>query len=201
MRTRRLLTDVGARRKSRLPGASSVHLRLVQDWSIRRRCFWPDNGRGRSAVRLRASIRANNRRAEASWRHDIISISACGSFRRECLSRVLLHPKLLVGTPFRRSAPIARRRAFFGNGCVGYVSMAPSVAPRLADAVSPRRGPPRISPAISAEPMHASKGRNSLSLADRCFSVRGAPGRHGMTGATEAKLCPARPRFPTRPSR
>ena len=78
---------------------------------------------------------------------DLISLSACGSFREE------LPPGTFVMADQFVDRTHLRQTSFFGKGCVAHVSMAHPVAPRRRA----RRGSPSPAPA----PMSASRGRSS----------------------------------------
>lgn len=90
--------------------------------------FLPRHGRGHvhspSTVPYRANIDALKRLGVT----DIISISACGSFREE------MAPGDFVIVDQFIDRTIAREKSFFGTGCVGHVSIAHPTCPRLGDA-------------------------------------------------------------------
>jgi 5'-methylthioadenosine phosphorylase len=87
--------------------------------------FLPRHGRGHrlspSGINYRANIDALKRAGVT----DIISVSACGSFKAE------LYPGLFVFIDQFVDRTFGRQSSFFGNGCVAHVSMAHPVAPRL----------------------------------------------------------------------
>jgi 5'-methylthioadenosine phosphorylase len=143
--------------------------------------FLARHGRGHrlspSGINYRANIDALKRVGVT----DIISLSACGSFKRE------FYPGLFVLVDQFDDRTYKRATSFFGNGCVAHVSMAHPVAPRLQR---------RIAEAAQAENIAAHFGGTYLciegpqfsSLAESLgFQARGAD-VIGMTGATEAKL-------------
>ena len=78
------------------------------------------------AINYRANIDAL-KRAGAT---DLISISACGSFREE------LAPGTFVVIDQFMDRTTGRNSSFFGEGCVAHVSMAHPVCPTLADAAA-----------------------------------------------------------------
>ncbi|WP_424987769.1 S-methyl-5'-thioadenosine phosphorylase [Microbulbifer sp. S227A] len=90
--------------------------------------FLPRHGRGHvhspSTVPYRANIDALKRLGVT----DVISISACGSFREE------MAPGDFVIVDQFIDRTIAREKSFFGSGCVGHVSLAHPTCPRLGDA-------------------------------------------------------------------
>lgn len=90
--------------------------------------FLPRHGRGHvhapSTVPYRANIDALKRLGVT----DVISVSASGSFREE------LAPGDFVIVDQFIDRTVAREKSFFGTGCVGHVSIAQPVCPRLGDA-------------------------------------------------------------------
>ena len=87
--------------------------------------FLPRHGRGHvlspSGINYRANIDALKRVGVTN----IVSVSACGSFKPE------LQPGLFVLVDQFVDRTFARASSFFGNGCVAHVSMAHPVSPRL----------------------------------------------------------------------
>jgi len=90
--------------------------------------FLPRHGRGHvhspSSVPYRANIDALKRLGVT----DVISVSACGSFRED------LAPGDFVLVDQYIDRTFAREKSFFGPGCVGHVSVAHPTCPRLSDA-------------------------------------------------------------------
>ncbi|MEQ8291524.1 MAG: S-methyl-5'-thioadenosine phosphorylase [Roseovarius sp.] len=90
--------------------------------------FLPRHGRGHvhspSTVPYRANIDALKRLGVT----DVISVSACGSFREE------MAPGDFVIVDQFIDRTIARDKSFFGTGCVGHVSLAHPTCPRLSEA-------------------------------------------------------------------
>jgi 5'-methylthioadenosine phosphorylase len=91
--------------------------------------FLPRHGRGHrlspSGINYRANIDAMKRAGVT----DIVSVSACGSFKPE------LQPGLFVLVDQFVDRTYARASSFFGNGCVAHVSMAHPVAPLLRERI------------------------------------------------------------------
>lgn len=91
--------------------------------------FLPRHGRGHiqtpSSINYRANIDAMKRIGVT----DILSISACGSFREE------LPPGHFVLVDQFIDRTFAREKSFFGPGLVAHVSMAHPVCPKLVDAL------------------------------------------------------------------
>ncbi|HAW48625.1 MAG TPA: S-methyl-5'-thioadenosine phosphorylase [Roseovarius sp.] len=90
--------------------------------------FLPRHGRGHvhspSTVPYRANIDALKRLGVT----DVISVSACGSFREE------MAPGDFVLLDQYIDRTVARDASFFGTGCVGHVSLAHPTCPRLSEA-------------------------------------------------------------------
>ena len=61
---------------------------------------------------------------------DLVSLSACGSFRQELPPGTFVLVDQFVDRTFNRES------SFFGKGCVAHVSMAHPVSPLLADRVA-----------------------------------------------------------------
>ncbi|WP_425041198.1 S-methyl-5'-thioadenosine phosphorylase [Primorskyibacter sp. S187A] len=90
--------------------------------------FLPRHGRGHvhspSTVPYRANIDALKRLGVT----DVISVSACGSFREEMAPGDFVIVDQFIDRTF------AREKSFFGTGCVAHVSVAHPTCPRLGDA-------------------------------------------------------------------
>jgi 5'-methylthioadenosine phosphorylase len=78
-----------------------------------------------SEINYRANIDAMKRLGVT----DLLSVSACGSFREE------LSPGTFVIVDQFVDRTSGRAKSFFGTGCVAHVSMAKPVCPALADAL------------------------------------------------------------------
>jgi 5'-methylthioadenosine phosphorylase len=174
------LTDVREERIASPWGEVSDNLRFGKIGATEA-VFLARHGRGHrfspSGINYRANIDALKRVGVT----DIISLSACGSFKRE------FYPGLFVLVDQFDDRTYRRETSFFGNGCVAHVSMAHPVSPRLQR---------RIGEAAAAEGIACHLGGTYLciegpqfsSLAESLnFQARGAD-VIGMTGATEAKL-------------
>ncbi|WP_226621910.1 S-methyl-5'-thioadenosine phosphorylase [Alloyangia pacifica] len=87
--------------------------------------FLPRHGRGHrlspSSVPYRANIDALKRLGVT----DVISVSACGSFREEMAPGDFVIVDQFIDRTF------AREKSFFGTGCVAHVSLAHPTCPRL----------------------------------------------------------------------
>ena len=90
--------------------------------------FLPRHGRGHvqtpSSINYRANIDAMKRIGVT----DVISVSACGSFREEMAPGDFVVVDQFIDRTF------AREKSFFGPGCVGHVSVAHPTCPRLSAA-------------------------------------------------------------------
>lgn len=143
--------------------------------------FLPRHGRGHrlspSGINYRANIDALKRVGVT----DIVSVSACGSFREH------LPPGLFVLVDQFVDRTFGRQSSFFGNGCVAHVSMAHPVAPALQD---------RIAAAADAEGIMFQKGGTYVCMEGPQFSSLAeslsyrAAGYDviGMTACPEVKL-------------
>jgi 5'-methylthioadenosine phosphorylase len=91
--------------------------------------FLPRHGRGHrlspSGINYRANIDALKRAGVT----DMVSVSACGSFKPD------LQPGLFVLVDQFVDRTFGRAASFFGNGCVAHVSMAHPVAPLLRERI------------------------------------------------------------------
>ncbi|MBB4197323.1 methylthioadenosine phosphorylase [Rhodoblastus sphagnicola] len=143
--------------------------------------FLPRHGRGHhlspSGINYRANIDALKRVGVT----DVISVSACGSFREE------LPPGMFVAVDQFVDRTFGRQTSFFGNGCVAHVSMAQPVAPLLLH---------RLIAAARAEQIEIVKGGTYVCMEGPQFSSKAeslsykAAGYSviGMTALPEAKL-------------
>ncbi|MGU3538236.1 S-methyl-5'-thioadenosine phosphorylase [Methylobacterium sp. A54F] len=143
--------------------------------------FLARHGRGHrlspSGINYRANIDALKRAGVT----DLVSLSACGSFRNE------LHPGLFVLVDQFVDRTVGRETSFFGNGCVAHVSVAHPVGPALQK---------RIAAAAEAEEIAFHRGGTYVCMEGPQFSTL-AESKHykaqgfdviGMTNMPEAKL-------------
>jgi 5'-methylthioadenosine phosphorylase len=144
--------------------------------------FLPRHGRGHvhapSTVPYRANIDALKRLGVT----DVISVSACGSFREDRAPGDFV----LVDQFIDRT--IAREKSFFGSGCVGHVSVAHPTCPRLSEACAT---------AARAAGITVHDGGTYLAMEGPQFSTLAESRMYrevwgcdviGMTGMPEAKL-------------
>ncbi|MEM9426093.1 MAG: S-methyl-5'-thioadenosine phosphorylase [Pseudomonadota bacterium] len=147
-----------------------------------RMAFLPRHGRGHvhspTTVPYRANIDAMKRLGVT----DVISVSACGSFRDEMAPGDFVIVDQFIDRTF------AREKSFFGTGCVAHVSVAHPTCPRLGDAC-----------AIAAEAAGAKvhRGGTYLAMEGPQFSTLAESRMYrevwgcdviGMTNMPEAKL-------------
>ena len=143
--------------------------------------FLPRHGRGHrlspSDINYRANIDAMKRLGVT----DIVSLSACGSFRAELPPGSFLLVDQYVDRTHRRES------SFFGAGCVAHVSMAHPVGPRLVE---------RVATAGEAEGIAMVKGGTYICMEGPQFSSYAESMTYknlgysviGMTAMPEAKL-------------
>ena len=143
--------------------------------------FLPRHGRGHRLSPSGIDYRANIAALKAAGVTDLVSVSACGSFRAE------FYPGLFVLVDQFVDRTVGRASSFFGDGCVAHVSMAHPVAPLLVD---------RIAAAAREEDIAFVKGGTYVCMEGPQFSSRAeslgykAQGYDviGMTAMPEAKL-------------
>jgi 5'-methylthioadenosine phosphorylase len=112
---------------------------------------------------------------------DLVSLSACGSFKQD------LPPGTFVLVDQFVDRTFARASSFFGTGCVAHVSMAHPVSPRLQD---------RIAAAAGAEGIKLARGGTYVCIEGPQFSTLAESLTYkqlgysviGMTNLPEAKL-------------
>ncbi len=143
--------------------------------------FLPRHGRGHRISPSEINYRANIDVLKRAGCTDVISVSACGSFREE------LAPGSFVIVDQFIDRTFAREKSFFGNGLVAHVSMADPVCSRLGDALE--------AAAIECGIDHA-RGGTYLAMEGPQFSSRAESFLYrdwgcsviGMTNMPEAKL-------------
>ncbi|MCK4711549.1 MAG: S-methyl-5'-thioadenosine phosphorylase [Marinosulfonomonas sp.] len=90
--------------------------------------FLPRHGRGHVHSPTTVPYRANIDALKRLGVTDVISVSACGSFREEMAPGDFVIIDQFIDRTF------AREKSFFGTGCVAHVSVAHPTCPRLSDA-------------------------------------------------------------------
>lgn len=143
--------------------------------------FLPRHGAGHRLSPSDINYRANIDVMKRAGVTDLISLSACGSYREE------LPPGMFVLVDQFIDRTFARKTSFFGAGCVAHVSFSDPVAPNLAA---------RIARAAAAEDVPHVVGGVYVCMEGPQFSTRAeslaykAMGASvvGMTNMPEAKL-------------
>lgn len=90
--------------------------------------FLPRHGRGHVHSPTTVPYRANIDALKRIGATDVISVSACGSFREEMAPGDFVIVDQFIDRTF------AREKSFFGTGCVAHVSVAHPTCPRLSEA-------------------------------------------------------------------
>ncbi len=90
--------------------------------------FLPRHGRGHVQTPSTINYRANIDALKRIGVTDVISVSACGSFREDMAPGHFVIVDQFIDRTF------AREKSFFGPGCVGHVSVAHPTCPRLSAA-------------------------------------------------------------------
>lgn len=143
--------------------------------------FLPRHGRGHrlspSGINYRANIDALKRAGVT----DIISVSACGSFKPEIYPGVFVIVDQFIDHTF------ARESSFFGNGCVAHVSMAHPVAPLLQQRLVEAAKAEKI-PFVNGGTDVCIEGPQFSSLAESLAYKAAGGDVIGMTAMPEAKL-------------
>jgi 5'-methylthioadenosine phosphorylase len=161
-------------------GAPSEALRLGEMGGLPV-AFLPRHGRGHPLSPSDINYRANIDVLKRAGVTDLVSISACGSFREE------LPPGTFVIVDQFIDRTFARPKSFFGPGCVAHVSLAEPISPRLADSVEA---------AAKAESIRHHRGGTYLAMEGPQFSTLAESKLYrswgcdviGMTNMPEAKL-------------
>src|SRR6185295_17448210 len=143
--------------------------------------FLPRHGRGHVHSPTSINYRANIDALKRSGVTDVISVSACGSFREE------LAPGHFVLADQFIDRTHARDKSFFGKGFVAHVSMAHPVCPRLVDALEQAAREEDI-PCQRGGTYLAMEGPQFSSLAESRLYRSWGCDLIGMTAMPEAKL-------------
>ena len=154
---------------------------LVGEYEGLKVVFLPRHGRGHRLSPSDINYRANIDCMKRLGVTDLISLSACGSFREE------LSPGTFVLVDQFIDRTRARASSFFGKGCVAHVSMAQPVSTALAD---------RVEAACRAEKLKYHRGGTYLAMEGPQFSTLAESHLYrawgcdviGMTNMPEAKL-------------
>jgi len=192
--TRAVLGIIGGSGFYDLPGLEKIEeLQIVSPWGepsdkLRRGeiggtlvVFLARHGRGHWQSPSDINYRANIDCLKRAGVTDLVSLAACGSFREEIAPGNFVLVDQFIDRTFRRAS------SFFGPGCVGHVSMAHPVGPKLLE---------RIANAANAEGIPFTKGGTYVCTEGPQFSTKAeslacaAEGWTviGMTSMPEAKL-------------
>jgi 5'-methylthioadenosine phosphorylase len=143
--------------------------------------FLPRHGRGHRLAPEGINYRANIDALKQVGVTDLVSVSACGSFKEE------LSPGTFVVADQFVDRTVGRESSFFGNGCVAHVSMAHPVAPLLKKRCLAAAEAEGIA-AVAGGTYVCMKGPQFSSLADSLAYKAAAYDVIGMTAMPEAKL-------------
>ncbi|KPH80248.1 S-methyl-5'-thioadenosine phosphorylase [Bosea vaviloviae] len=143
--------------------------------------FLPRHGRGHAIPPSEINYRANIDVMKRAGVTDLVSLSACGSYKAE------LYPGLFVLVDQFVDRTSGRASSFFGKGCVAHVSLAHPVGPALRA---------RIADAATAEALPFVQGGTLVTMEGPQFSTYAESMTYktlgydliGMTAMPEAKL-------------
>ena len=143
--------------------------------------FLPRHGRGHRYSPTTINYRANIDALKRAGVTDLVSLSACGSFREELAPGTFVLVDQFIDRTF------AREKSFFGTGCVAHVSLAYPISPTLQD---------RAEAALKAEAIPYARGGTYLVMEGPQFSTLAESELYrswgcsviGMTNMPEAKL-------------
>ena len=143
--------------------------------------FLPRHGRGHKISPTDINYRANIDAMKRAGVTDLVSISACGSFKEHLAPGVFVLVDQFIDRTF------ARENSFFGSGLIAHVSVADPVSPLLVD---------ELERAIKAESIQYQRGGTYLAMEGPQFSTRAESLLYkswgcdviGMTNMPEAKL-------------
>lgn len=143
--------------------------------------FLPRHGRGHRLSPSGINYRANIAAMKQAGVTDLVSVSACGSYRAE------YYPGFFVLVDQFVDRTAGRESSFFGNGCVAHVSMAHPIAPllqrRIAEAAKAESIPHKLGGTyLCMEGPQFSSYAESLTYKGLGYDVV------GMTAMPEAKL-------------
>ena len=143
--------------------------------------FLPRHGRGHAISPSGINYRANIDAMKRCGVTDVISVSACGSFRED------LPPGTFVLVDQFVDLTKNRESTFFGNGLVAHVSMAHPICPRLQGALAEAAKQADIPHSVGGTYV-CMEGPQFSSLAESLVYKSQGHDVIGMTNATEAKL-------------
>ena len=119
---------------------------------------------------------------------DLVSLSACGSFKQELPPGTFVLVDQFVDRTFKRDS------SFFGRGCVAHVSMAHPISPLLQERIAAAAGAAGIEPArggtyVCIEGPQFSTLAESTTYKELGYSVIGMTNLPEAKLAREAELC------------
>jgi 5'-methylthioadenosine phosphorylase len=143
--------------------------------------FLPRHGRGHKLAPGDIDYRANIDALKRAGVTDLVSVSACGSLKKKYPPGDFVFPDQFIDRTF------ARKKSFFGKGCVAHVAMADPVSPLLIEA---------LEKAAKSEKIKVHSGGTYLAMEGPQFSTRAESNLYrswdcdviGMTNMPEAKL-------------
>ncbi len=143
--------------------------------------FLPRHGRGHRLAPGDINYRANIDALKRAGVTDLVSMSACGSFREELFPGTFVIVDQFIDRTF------ARKKSFFGKGLVAHVSLAQPISPGLAD---------RVEKAARQLEIPHQRGGTYLAMEGPQFSTLAESNLYrswgcdviGMTNMPEAKL-------------
>ncbi|MGN6098439.1 MAG: S-methyl-5'-thioadenosine phosphorylase [Bosea sp. (in: a-proteobacteria)] len=174
------LTDIREERIESPWGEPSDALRIGRIGATRI-VFLPRHGRGHALSPSDINYRANIDVLKRAGVTDLVSLSACGSYKAG------LYPGLFVLVDQFVDRTSRRESSFFGKGCVAHVSVAHPVGPNLQA---------RIAAAAEAEELPFVRGGTLVTMEGPQFSTYAESTTYrglgydliGMTAMPEAKL-------------
>jgi 5'-methylthioadenosine phosphorylase len=143
--------------------------------------FLPRHGRGHRLTPSEINYRANIDALKRVGVTDLISLSACGSFREELTPGTFVIVDQFIDRTF------ARAKTFFGDGLVAHVSMAEPVCRRLGGALATAAREGGIA-AVRGGTYLAMEGPQFSTLAESNLYRSWTCDVVGMTNMPEAKL-------------
>jgi 5'-methylthioadenosine phosphorylase len=143
--------------------------------------FLSRHGRGHKLSPSGINYRANIDALKRAGVTDIVSVSACGSFKPD------IYPGHFVLVDQFVDRTFARQNSFFGNGCVAHVSMAHPVAPLLRDRIAAAAAAENIA-FVNGGTYVCIEGPQFSSLAESLSYKAAGFDVIGMTAMPEAKL-------------
>lgn len=143
--------------------------------------FLPRHGRGHIQSPTSINYRANIDALKRAGVTDVISVSACGSFKED------LAPGTFVVVDQFIDRTHAREKSFFGPGFVAHVSMAHPTCPKLSKALAEAAAEIGVKHAVGGTYL-AMEGPQFSSLAESNLYRSWGCSVIGMTAMPEAKL-------------